>query len=151
MLTPFPGTLDFAKWEKTQARRREAVDGIPMTRHWLIPQAKRPKVYIPHPTMSPTRSASARRACGIASTPPSSIWKRAKVREVAQGAAGVRADLEDVSADVRQHRHRHRQRPRQSSVRWARLIAIPCQKLFAGKPMPDLQLRPVDQDKAEAA
>ena len=37
------------------------------------------------------------------------------------------------------------------SVRWARLMAIPCQKLFAGTPMPDLQLRPVDQHKAEAA
>ena len=37
------------------------------------------------------------------------------------------------------------------SVRWARLMAIPCQKLFAGTPMPDLQLRPVDHEKAEAA
>jgi hypothetical protein len=37
-------------------------------------------------------------------------------------------------------------------VRWARLMAIPCQKLFAGTPMPDLQLRPVEQrSKAEAA
>ena len=24
-----------------------------MTRHWLIPQAQRPKVYAPHPVMSP--------------------------------------------------------------------------------------------------
>ena len=28
------------------------VDGIPVTRHWLIPQAQRPKVYIEHPVMS---------------------------------------------------------------------------------------------------
>ena len=27
--------------------------GIPITRHWLIPQAHRPKVYAPHPVMAP--------------------------------------------------------------------------------------------------
>ena len=53
MLTPFPGTLDFAAWEKTQGESPEAVNGIPVTRHWLIPQAVRPKVYIEHPVMSP--------------------------------------------------------------------------------------------------
>src|SRR5690242_20387249 len=26
------------------------------------------------------------------------------------------------------------------SVRWARLMAIPCRRLFAGRPMPDLQI-----------
>ncbi len=30
-----------------------AVAGVPLTRHWLIPQANRPKVYSPHPTMTP--------------------------------------------------------------------------------------------------
>ena len=55
MLTPFPGTVDFEKWELAQAKKdaAEAVDGVPITRHWLIPQARRPKVYTPHPTMSP--------------------------------------------------------------------------------------------------
>jgi hypothetical protein len=54
MLTPFPGTVDFAKWELGEAKKKdaEAVDGIPITRHWLIPQARRPKVYTPHPTLS---------------------------------------------------------------------------------------------------
>ena len=37
------------------------------------------------------------------------------------------------------------------SARWARLMAIPCRRLFAGTPMPDLELRPVEQVKAEAA
>jgi hypothetical protein len=27
------------------------------------------------------------------------------------------------------------------SAQWARLMAIPCRRLFAGRPMPDLQLR----------
>ena len=28
------------------------VDGIPVSRHWLIPQTKRPKLLTPHPVMS---------------------------------------------------------------------------------------------------
>ncbi len=28
------------------------IAGVPLTRHWLIPQGQRPKVYTPHPTMS---------------------------------------------------------------------------------------------------
>src|SRR4030095_7079296 len=39
MLTPFPGTLDFDKWEKSHGDQPPAVDGIPLTRHWLIPAA----------------------------------------------------------------------------------------------------------------
>ena len=51
MLTPFPGTVDFAKWER-QETKAAALDGIPLTRYWLIPPARRPKVYAPHPTMT---------------------------------------------------------------------------------------------------
>ena len=53
MLTPFPGTVDFEKWERGSDVQGVAVAGIPITRHWLIPQANRPKVYTPHPTMTP--------------------------------------------------------------------------------------------------
>ena len=48
--------------------RPEKFGGIPVSRHWLIPQALRPKVYTPHPVMAPTRSASGPRACGTSST-----------------------------------------------------------------------------------
>ena len=51
-LTPFPGTLDFEKWERENADDMATVDGIPVSRHWLIPQAKRPKLLTPHPVMS---------------------------------------------------------------------------------------------------
>jgi radical SAM superfamily enzyme YgiQ (UPF0313 family) len=53
MLTPYPGTVDFATWEKSLGRDVPRIAGIPITRHWLIPQAQRPKVYMPHPTMPP--------------------------------------------------------------------------------------------------
>ena len=40
------------------------------------------------------------------------IWARSRRRRVAEGARRVRADLEAVSPDVREHRHRDRQRAR---------------------------------------
>src|SRR5438132_5615951 len=52
MLTPFPGTVDFAAWEKTMESDPTRIEGIPLTRHWLIPRGKQPKVYVPHPIMS---------------------------------------------------------------------------------------------------
>jgi hypothetical protein len=36
------------------------------------------------------------------------------------------------------------------SATWARMIAKPCQKLFAGKPMPDLQVPPTLSPEFEA-
>ena len=51
-LTPFPGTLDFETWEREQGDDIEKVDGVPVSRHWLIPQENRPKLLTPHPVMS---------------------------------------------------------------------------------------------------
>ena len=51
-LTPFPGTLDFEQWEQEQGDSMQEVDGVPVSRHWLIPQAKRPKLLTPHPAMT---------------------------------------------------------------------------------------------------
>src|SRR5262249_3348471 len=52
LLTPFPGTVDFEKWVARERARGTAVDGIPITEHWLIPQHRRPKLFTPHPLMS---------------------------------------------------------------------------------------------------
>lgn len=53
MLTPFPGTVDFARWERElTAAGAPHIDGIPINRYWLLPPSRRPKVYLPHPSMS---------------------------------------------------------------------------------------------------
>jgi len=52
MLTPFCGTVDFERWEKSLGDNPPSVDGIPITRYWLIPAERRPKMFMPHPTMS---------------------------------------------------------------------------------------------------
>ena len=51
-LTPFPGTIDFEKSEQEHGDQIQKVDGIPVSRHWLIPQENRPKLLTPHPVMS---------------------------------------------------------------------------------------------------
>ncbi len=51
LLTPFPGTIDFEKWAKEQVDP-VTVDGVPVTTHWLIDESRRPKIFMPHPTMS---------------------------------------------------------------------------------------------------
>src|SRR5262249_42672197 len=51
MLQPLPGTIDFARWER-EAGAVPAIDGLPLTRYWLIPPEGRPRVYLPHPVMT---------------------------------------------------------------------------------------------------
>ena len=52
MLTPYPGTVDFAASEKGLGEDATRISGVPVTRHWLIPQAQRPKVYAPFRNVS---------------------------------------------------------------------------------------------------
>ncbi|MFB3852427.1 MAG: radical SAM protein [Vicinamibacterales bacterium] len=51
-LTKFPGTLDFDAWKASVGDAVEKVDGVPLTRYWLVKGHRRPKVYAEHPTMS---------------------------------------------------------------------------------------------------
>src|SRR5208337_686472 len=52
MMTPFPGTVDFGRWEKEQSTHPTLVGDVPITRYWMIPTEVRPKMFTPHPTMS---------------------------------------------------------------------------------------------------
>ena len=141
MLTPFPGTLDFADWEKAQGAEPPKVGAIPVTRHWLIPQENRPKVYVEHPMMSADEIRKRTQHVWDRFYSFNSIWKRAtvvkslkarlmfvlisKIYRQMYANTGIATD----SARVNQ------------SAKRARWMAIPCRYLFAGKPMPELQLR----------
>lgn len=140
MLTPFPGTVDFAKWEKTAQALETKVAGIPLSRRWLIPQELRPKLSWPHPVMS--HEEIARRTQGVWDDYYSmkSIWQRSKfIKSVRARLAFVLiskiyrqmyADSGIASDSARI----------KSSTRWARWLSKPCQRLFAGKPMPNLKV-----------
>jgi hypothetical protein len=138
MLTPFPGTTDFAAWEASMAGDQTRIAGIPLTRHWLIPQGQRPKVYTPHPTMTPDEIRRGTQRAWDRFYDFRNVWARSRcVRSLKSRLAfvlvsklyrqmyantGIATDSARVSR----------------SAQWARWIAHPCRRLFTAKPMPDL-------------
>ncbi len=141
MLTPFPGTVDFSAWEKSLGADPPRINGIPVSRHWLIPQANRPKVYMDHPVMSGDEIRRRTQAVWDRFYSMPSIWKRSrgavtsikgrlafllisKIYRQMYANTGIATDSARVNR----------------SAQWARLMAIPCRRLFAGRPMPDLEL-----------
>jgi radical SAM superfamily enzyme YgiQ (UPF0313 family) len=140
MLTPYPGTIDFAAWEKSLGDDATRVGGIPVTRHWLIPQERRPKVYAPHPVMSPDEIRARTQAVWDQFYSLRRIWARSRC------TSSLRARLAFVLISKL-----YRQMYANTGIatdsarvsranRWARLIARPCRRLFTAPPLPDLQL-----------
>jgi radical SAM superfamily enzyme YgiQ (UPF0313 family) len=138
MLTPFPGTVDFSKWEQALGRDPVAIDGVPITRHWLIPQARRPKVYTPHPTLTPDEVRARTQAVWDRFYSLRQIWARSRaVKSLRSRLAFVlisklyRQMYANTGIATDSARHTR-------SERWARWLAAPCRRLFAARPMPDL-------------
>jgi radical SAM superfamily enzyme YgiQ (UPF0313 family) len=138
MLTPYPGTVDFEAWEKSVGADATRVAGIPITRHWLIPQAQRPKVYAPHPVMTPDEIRARTQAVWDRFYSLSRIWARSRCTPTLRARlafvlisklyrqmyanTGIATDSARVSR----------------ANRWARLIARPCRRLFVARPLPTL-------------
>ncbi len=142
MLTPFPGTVDFAKWELGQTKKKdaEAVDGIPITRHWLIPQARRPKVYTPHPVLTPDEIRERTQGVWDQFYSLPHIWRRSRAVKSLKNRIGFvlcsklyRQMYANTGIATDSARHA-------KSERMARWLAKPCRRLFTAKPMPDLQV-----------
>lgn len=140
MLTPYPGTVDFIRWEKQMEAAPVLVGGIPITRRWLIPQALRPKLYWPHPTMPAEEIRLRTQSVWDTFYGLKSIWTRSrfikslrarlafvlisKIYRQMYADTGIATDSARVSR----------------SARWARWLAKPCQRLFAASPMPHLEI-----------
>jgi len=140
MLTPFCGTVDFERWEKAQGDTPDTVDGIPLTRYWLIPPDNRPKMFMPHPTMGSEEMRRRTQEVWDRFYSFGNIWKRAsctpnlrarlafifisKLYRQMYASTGIATD------SARRNR----------ANRWARLLAKPCRRLFQAKRMPDLQM-----------
>jgi radical SAM superfamily enzyme YgiQ (UPF0313 family) len=135
MLTPYPGTVDFEAWEK-KVNGAESVAGVPLSRHWLIPQALRPKVYMPHPAMTPDEIRARTQAVWDRFYSLRRIWVRSRC------APTLRARLAFVLISKL-----YRQMYANTGIatdsarvsranRWARLIARPCRRLFVARPLP---------------
>ena len=142
MLTPFPGTVDFAKWELGESKKpdAESVDGVPITRHWLIPQARRPKVYTPHPTLSADEIRERTQNVWDQFYSLPHIWRRSRAVKSLKNRIGFvlcsklyRQMYANTGIATDSARHA-------KSERMARLLAKPCRRLFIAKPMPELQV-----------
>ncbi len=148
MMTPFPGTVDFDRWEKSMQGNVPLLHGVPITRYWLIPAAVRPKMFTPHATM--TSEEMRQRTQGVWDSFYSlrEIWQRSKC------AAKLRDRLAflfisklyrqmyantGISTDSART---------QRATQVARWLAVPCRKLFAAQPMPELEV-PVLRRPAE--
>ena len=141
MLTPFPGTLDFAAWEKSLGEDPERISGIPINRHWLIPQSQRPKIYTAHPTMTAEQIRVGTQQVWDDFYSLPRIWKRASVACVSLKGRLAFVLISKIYRQMYANTGIATDSARVSrSARWARLMARPCRRLFAGPPMPELQL-----------
>ena len=141
MLTPLPGTLDFNKWESSFGTEPPTVEGIPVTRYWLLPTHKRPKIYIQHPSMTPEQIRLQTQAVWDKFYSFPNVWQRSTVVKSMKARLAfvlISKIYRQMYANTGIATDSAR---RDSSQRWARWMAIPCQRLFAGKPMPDLDVR----------
>jgi radical SAM superfamily enzyme YgiQ (UPF0313 family) len=138
MLTPYPGTVDFEAWEKKVGTGAEKVGGIPITRHWLIPQAQRPKVYAPHPVMKPEELRARTQAVWDRFYSLRRVWERSRCTHTLRARLAfvlisklyrqMYANTGIATDSARVNR----------ANRWARLIARPCRRLFVARPLPGL-------------
>jgi len=138
MLTPLPGTIDFAKWE-SEATDVPAIDGIPLTRYWLIPPERRPRVYSPHPRMTADELRAHTQRVWDRFYALRLVWERSRcVRSLRARLAFVlisklyrqmyaNTGIATDSARVRE------------SARRARWLARAARRLFVAPPMPALQ------------
>ena len=140
MLTPFPGTNDFAAWEKSMVEDTTRIAGVPLTRHWLIPQGQRPKVYTPHPVMSADDIRRGTQGAWDRFYSFGNVWERStcvkslksrvafvlisKLYRQMYANTGIATDSARVGR----------------SAKWARYIAKSARRLFVARPMPDLSV-----------
>ena len=138
MMTPFPGTVDFDRWEKSMSGSVPQVGGVPITRYWLIPAESRPKMFSPHETM--TTDEIRERTQGVWDTfyGLREVWERSKCVPTLRGRLAflfISKLYRQMYANTGISTDSAR---RQKATRVARWLAIPCRKLFEAKPMPEL-------------
>ena len=151
MLQPYPGTVDFQRWETNLAGDVPHHAGVPLTRYWLIHPSERPKVYMPHPAMPGDeirrrtqlvwdqfyglRSVWQRSACVRSLRSRLTFVLVSKLYRQMYGNTGIATDSARTSR----------------ATRWARWLAKPCLRLFAAPPMPGLQVPRGDRTVREAS
>lgn len=140
MLTPFAGTVDFERWERQQGAHPPEVEGVPITRYWLIPADKRPKMFLPHPTMGSDEMRERTQGVWDRFYRMKAIWHRSRC------TPHLRARLAFVFVS-KLYRQMYASTGiatdsarRERANWWARRIAKITRRLFQARPMPELQV-----------
>ena len=140
MLTPFPGTVDFERWEKAQDEQAHRVAGIPLTRYWLIPPEIRPKMFMPHPTMSSDEMRERTQSVWDRFYSFRAIWRRSacassfKSRLILIFVSKLYRQMYANTGIATDSARRSR------ATITARWLARPCRRLFMAAPMPELRV-----------
>src|SRR3954470_22464587 len=139
MMTPFPGTVDFGRWEKEQDLSPTLVDDVPITRYWLIPIAVRPKMFTPHPSMSSDEIRDrTQRVWDRFYTFPA-IWERSACTPTLKARVAfvfLSKLYRQMYAGTGISTDSARRKKARRTARW---MARQCHKLFRAKAMPELQ------------
>jgi hypothetical protein len=133
--------VDFNNWER-EAGNIPKVNGVPLTRYWLIPPSSRPKIYTPHPQMDPSEIRQGTQAAWDRFYRIGAIWQRSSCVRSLRGRlafvlisrlyrqmyanTGIATDSARVA----------------KSAKRARLLARGARRLFMAAPMPHLQEPP---------
>jgi hypothetical protein len=140
MMTPFPGTVDFQKWEKSHGDTPETVLGVPITRYWLIPASHRPKMMTAHPSMTMDEIRDRTQGVWDSFYSLGAVWHRSRCVSSIKG----RIAFVLISRLYRQMYAKtgiSTDSARRKKSNWvARWIAKPCRLLFQAKPMPGLEI-----------
>ena len=141
MLTPYPGTIDFMRWEKEQDKSPSEIDGVRLTRYWLLPREHRPKLCMPHPTMSQesVRLGTLEAWTRFYSLP--SIWSRAKVCTVRLRSRLMFVLISKLYLQMYAQTGVATDSARRNrATGWARWWAKQALPLFKAQPLPELQI-----------
>ncbi|MEJ2111504.1 MAG: hypothetical protein P8Z37_16655 [Acidobacteriota bacterium] len=116
------------------------VEGIPIHKHWLIPEESRPKIYIPHPSMSADEIRHRTQKVWDSFYQISKIWKRSRC------ASKMRARLAFVVIS-KLYRQMYAKTGittdsarKSNAVKWTRFIGKLCFPLFSARELPNLQV-----------
>ena len=140
LLMPFAGTVDFNRWEQELGTEAPKVQGVPITRYWLIPSDSRPRMFMPHPTMTSEEMRRRTQWVWDQFYTIGEVWRRS-------GAAwNLRARIAYVFVS-KLYRQMYAttgissdNARRYNARKWARWLGKPCVYLFKAKPMPTLEV-----------
>ena len=137
LLTPFPGTVDFEAWA-ANLNEQQAVDGIPLSKYWLIPPGNRPKLLMPHPTMDGEEIRVRAQAVWDEFYSWRNVWERSRLVSSLKARIAfvlisklyrqMYANTGIATDSARVNR----------SALIARIMAAQCRRLFIARPMPGL-------------